>query len=332
VEARTEAERAEAGTDGQGESAEASAQLRAARSLSAIAGQEGFLETSDPALQESAGRGQAKLLDYTQLYELWERQQWATQDLDFSRDRIDWHERIEPEERFQRMYGLSAFFIGEQRVTDELGPIMRAAPTEEQRIFLSTQIADEARHVRFFNRFYQEVGVLEGADDLAGRLRTTEKHLNPAFGELFDGMLKGRVDRLAAEPENTELLVEAVTLYHMIIEGALALTGQHFIIEYNEAQNTLPGFVQGFQNVARDEHRHIAFGVRFLTDMAKADDRYREAIQRMMAEALPIADAVLDPPWAEEDDWDLFGYSRDETHAFAAECLSRRLKVIGLVA
>jgi ribonucleoside-diphosphate reductase beta chain len=84
--------------------------------------------------------------------------------------------------------------------------------------------------------------------------------------------------------------------------------------------------------VARDEHRHIAFGVRFLTDMAKADDRYREAIQRMMAEALPIADAVLDPPWAEEDDWDLFGYSRDETHAFAAECLSRRLKVIGLVA
>ena len=68
------------------------------------------------------------------------------------------------------MYGLSAFFIGEQRVTDELGPIMRAAPTEEMRIFLSTQIADEARHVQFFNRFYDEVGVLEGADDLAERL------------------------------------------------------------------------------------------------------------------------------------------------------------------
>ncbi len=85
-------------------------------------------------------------------------------------------------------------------------------------------------------------------------------------------MLKGRVDRLAADPEDTELLVESITLYHMIIEGALALTGQHFIIEYNEEQKTLPGFVEGFQNVARDEHRHIAFGVRFLTDMAKQDD------------------------------------------------------------
>jgi len=103
-----------------------SAEARTARTLSDIAQQEGFEETSDPALQESADRGQAKLLNYGQLYELWERQQWATQDLDFSQDRIDWHERISEEERFQRMYGLSGFFIGEQRVTDELGPIMRA--------------------------------------------------------------------------------------------------------------------------------------------------------------------------------------------------------------
>jgi ribonucleoside-diphosphate reductase beta chain len=316
----------EAGT----ERAVAESQRRTAATLSDIADREGFLETSDPALEESADRGKANLLSYKELYLLWERQQWRTQDLDFGRDRADWHERIPPEERFQRMYGLSGFFIGEQRVTDELGPIMRACPTEEQRIFLSTQIADEARHVQFFDRFYSEVGVYEGTDGLADRLRATEEHLNEAFGELFDGLLHTKVDRLAAEPGDTEALVEAITLYHMIIEGALALTGQHFIIEYNEDQNTLPAFVEGFQNVARDEHRHIAFGVRFLTDMAKEDERYRQAIQRTMGEALPIADRVLDPPWAEEDDWDLFGYSREETHAFAAQSLSRRLKVIGL--
>jgi ribonucleoside-diphosphate reductase beta chain len=305
--------------------------ISGAQTLSEIATREDFLATSDPALQESAAAGKAKLLDYTQLYHLWERQQWATQDLDFTQDRIDWHERIPPEERYQRMYGLSAFFIGEQRVTDELGPIMRACPTEEQRIFLSTQIADEARHVRFFNRFYSEVGVLEGADGLAERLRATEEHLNEGFGQLFDEMLKGKVDRLATEPEDTEVLVEAITLYHMVIEGVLALTGQHFIISYNTEQGTLPSFVEGFSNVARDEHRHIAFGVRFLTDMAAQDDRYRQAIQRTMTEALPVADRVLDPPYFEEnEEWEIFGYSREETHAFAAQCLSRRLKVIGL--
>jgi ribonucleoside-diphosphate reductase beta chain len=294
---------------------------------------EDFKATSDPALQEGADRGEAKLLGYAELYALWERQQWRTQDLDFSQDRIDWHDRIDAEERFQRMYGLSAFFIGEQRVTDELGPIMRAAPTEDQRIFLSTQIADEARHVRFFDRFYSEVGVYDGGDGVAERLRQTEEHLNPAFNQLFDELLRQRVDRLAADPGDTERLVEAITLYHMVIEGVLALTGQHFIIDYNEREGTLPAFVEGFTKVARDEHRHIAFGARFLTEMAREDARYRDAIQRTIAESLPVTEKVLDPPWVEdEENWDIFGVTKEETHAFAAQCLSRRLKVIGLAA
>src|SRR4051812_6395292 len=209
-----------------------SAEARTARTLSEIARQEGFEETSDPALQESADRGKAKLLSYKELYLLWERQQWATQELDFSQDRIDWHERIPPEERFQRMYGLSGFFIGEQRVTDELGPIMRACPDEEQRIFLSTQIADEARHVRFFDRFFSEVGVLEDANELSERLEALDKHLNQAFKELFDGLLKDRVDRLGRDPGDRDAFVEAITLYHMVIEGMLALTGQHNIIDF----------------------------------------------------------------------------------------------------
>ncbi len=172
------------------------------------------------------------------------------------------------------MYGLSSFFVGEQRVAAELGPIMRAAPQEDMRIFLCTQIADEARHVAFFDTFYREVGVLDAAN-LEGRLAETSEHLNPEFTELFDGMLKQRVDRLAAEPEDTVALVEAITIYHMVIEGMLALTGQHFIIDYNERMGTLPAFVEGFTNVARDEHRHVAFGARFLRDMARADDSLR---------------------------------------------------------
>src|SRR5215210_381271 len=287
-----------------------------------------YQATGDPALHSSADRGESKLLGYRQLYELWERQHWATQDIDFSLDRIDWHERIDAEERFQRMYGLSSFFIGEQRVTAELGPIMRAAPDEEMRIFLCTQIADEARHVAFFDRFYSEVGVLE-SDSLNARLEETSAHLNPNFHTLFDEMLGSRVDRLAREPEDLETLVEAITLYHMIIEGMLALTGQHFIISYNEENGTLPGFVEGFNKVARDEHRHVAFGARFLRDMAQRDARYGDAIQRTLVECGPAADGVLAPPWYEEG-MDVFGVSLEETREFAIKALERRLKVIGL--
>jgi len=288
-----------------------------------------FQATSDPGLMESADRGEVNLLSYQELYLLWERQQWATQDIDFTQDRIDWHERIEAEERFQRMYGLSSFFIGEQKVAEELGPMMRAAPTEGMRVFLCTQIADEARHVQFFNRFYEEVGVLE-ADSLQGRLAETNDHVNPEFNELFDEMLKSRVDHLARRPGDLEKLVEAVTLYHMVIEGMLALTGQHFILQYNEEQGTLPGFVEGFNKIARDEHRHVAFGARFLREMAQEDSRYAEAITRTLAEVAPIADAVLQPKWYVEGETQLLGADLDETRAFAAKALERRLKVIGL--
>jgi len=291
-----------------------------------------FQATADPALNEAADRtAEIKLLSYSELYDLWERQQWQTQELDFSRDREDWHERIDPEERFQRMYGLSSFFIGEQKVAEELGPIMRAAPTEEQKVFLCTQIADEARHVRFFERFYREVGVLE-SDQLGAMLSETSSHLNDNFGALFDGMLKERTDRLSVEPEDTEALVEAVTLYHMVIEGMLALTGQHFIMDFNEREGTLPAFVEGFSNVARDEHRHVAFGSVFLREKAHEDDRYKQAIQRTLEQALPLADGVLQPPWAEGagEDFELFGYSLAQTRQFAGTCLMRRLKVIGL--
>jgi ribonucleoside-diphosphate reductase beta chain len=289
-----------------------------------------FQATADPALIEAADRtADVKLLTYAELYLLWERQQWQTQELDFSRDREDWHERISAEERYQRMYGLSSFFIGEQRVAEELGPIMRAAPTEDQKIFLCTQIADEARHVRFFERFYSEVGVLE-SDGLGEMLEETSAHLNDNFGRLFDEMLTERTGRLAADPEDGEALVEAVTLYHMVIEGMLALTGQHFIMDFNEREGTLPAFVEGFGKVARDEHRHVAFGSVFLREKAREDDRYKQAIQRTLEEALPVAEAVLSPPWATEEDPGLFGYSLDETREFAATCLGRRLKVIGL--
>ncbi len=290
---------------------------------------EDFQATSDPAVLESADRGEVNLLSYEQLYNLWERQQWATQDIDFTQDRIDWHERIPEEERFQRMYGLSSFFIGEQKVAEELGPMMRAAPTEEMRIFLCTQIADEARHVRFFNRFYDEVGVLE-ADNLQDRLAETSAHVNPEFDQLFDEMLKSRVDHLARKPEDLVALVEAVTLYHMVIEGMLALTGQHFILQYNEEVGTLPGFVEGFNKIARDEHRHVAFGARFLREMAQEDGKYADAITRTLTEVGPIADGVLQPKWYVEGETEVLGATMDETRAFAMKALERRLKVIGL--
>jgi ribonucleoside-diphosphate reductase beta chain len=102
-------------------------------------------------------------------------------------------------------------------------------------------------------------------------------------------------------------------------------------MEYNTQEGVLPAFVEGFQNVARDEHRHVAFGTAFLQEKAVEDGRYKAAIQRTLEESLPVADKVLSPPWAQDDeDFEMFGYTLAETREFATNALTRRLKFIGL--
>ena len=66
--------------------------------------------------------------------------------------------------------------------------------------------------------------------------------------------------------------------------------------------------------------------------MAAADDRYRDAIQTHAGRVAAGRRGRDRPAVAPEDDddFELFGVSMRETQAFAAQCLTRRLKVIGL--
>ena len=145
-------------------------------------------------------------------------------------------------------------------------------------------------------------------------------------------MLGSRTRHLAEDPSDTVTLVETITLYHMIIEGMLALTGQHFIIDYNEREGVLPGFVEGFNLIARDEHRHVAFGARFCaTWRTRTPSTRKRSSARWRRGAAGGGQGAL-PPWAEgKEDYEIFGVSLEETRLFAAQALSRRLKVIGLM-
>src|SRR3954454_16334025 len=271
------------------------------------------------------------LLSYRELYDLWERQQWRVADLDFTRDRGDWPERFASARRSLERMGLSGFFLGEQRVTRELGPMMRAAPSEDARLFLSTQIADEARHVAFFDRFFAEVGAMRG-DDLGERIERLEAHRGAGFIRWFDEALVRRVDRLGAQPRRPTALVEPVTNYHLLIEGTIAVSSQHFILTRLEAEGTMPAFVEGFTNVTRDEHRHVAFGMRFLHEAVAAG--HAAAVRRVVAELAPtIHELVLPPPSPDgtwDDDAELLGVTIGDRRALAHRELRRRLAVIGL--
>ena len=270
-----------------------------------------------------------KLMEPQQLYELWERQQWQSQAIELERDREDWA-KFSDEEKDQIMWGLSSFFVGEERVTTQFSGLVMAYEDEQEEAFLTTQQVDEARHMQFFDRYYREVFEVDG-ERIEDRLARVRENVTDAFLTLFDENLVEAGERLIRDPSDLATKVEFITAYHMVIEGTLALTGQHFLLDYFEKNGLLPGFVEGFSNIARDEHRHVAYGTWFLQQKTSEDEAHVKKVQDTLTELLPIAAGVLVPPgYKLGDDYEFFGYTSQEQNEFAFTALSRRLKVIGV--
>src|SRR6266481_9406276 len=142
--------------------------------------------------------GLVHLPTYRELYYRWERQQWRAQDIDFSGDRTQW-EGMSQDEQKMRLYGLSAFFQGEACVTDTLAPYVLAMPDEEMRIFLTTQLVDEARHTVFFARFFNEaMGIDLGR--LEDTLTVAESNMNDGLKYILIDSLNDVADRIRQEP------------------------------------------------------------------------------------------------------------------------------------
>ncbi len=272
--------------------------------------------------------GLVHLPTYRELYYRWERQQWSAQEIDFSSDRRQW-ESMSPEERQDRMYGLSAFFRGEAAVTDTLAPYITAMPEEEMRIFLTTQLVDEARHTVFFARFFQEVlGVDKGK--LEDTLAVTHPYINRHLKYILIDSLMEVSERIRQEPGQLAHLIEGITLYHVIVEGTLALAGQRGILDFYRQKNLFPAFRGGFTAVARDESRHVVFGVRFLRDMVQCDAANARTVYATVEKFGPAGITSLTPRDEVIPQILAMGGDPWQTPRYALDSLRKKLKVIGL--
>ena len=238
-----------------------------------------YTSTYDPsadtidAVIQTIDEGLERLPSYMDFYHKWERQQWSVQDLDFSTDRAQWLAEMPDLVRQSRIAGYTGFFAGEIAVADTLAPYIAAMPRLDQRIFLTTQVVDEARHVVFFDRWFTEVLGRDRAivgDQMARAAEMMGSYYNDVFYRILPDISNG----LRKHPEDLNLLVEGVTLYHIIIEGAMAMAGQTSMLQTYKQVGIFPGFQIGFTSVARDESRHVLFGVKFLYDMVQADNQY----------------------------------------------------------
>jgi len=266
-------------------------------------------------------------ISYSDLYRRWEMGHWRATELDFTEDRRQWEDDFSEFERKAALWNYSLFFWGEDAVADGLSPYVDAAPLEEQKYFLATQQVDEARHAVFFKRFMHEVaGLSDGT--MAGGLDAIKPQLTWGFTRVFDRLVR-MSDELRRDPSVPQLAA-AITLYHVIIEAALAQPGQHFITRYLAKRNTLPGFRAGMENVAADEQRHIGFGVKLLSDLREMDPDVPHAVADLLREVIPWTASVLVPP-----NWDVryvecFGFTLDDIGEEGGVSLDTKMRMAGM--
>jgi ribonucleoside-diphosphate reductase beta chain len=269
------------------------------------------------------------------LYHRWESQNWSTQDLDFTEDIEHWKGMTGVFEGFQTelQRSFTLFFVGEQAVTDTLSPLVHAAPDEPARIFLSTQLVDEARHAVFFSRFFDEVIGISGG--LSAALAVLRDHTVGGFKAIFDNQLVEATEAVRKDPNDYGKWIEGITIYHLMVEGMLALTGQKYLLSILRTMGILPGFRSGFTAVARDESRHVNFGVRAIMEAGIRDrdllDRVSEAVFRLLEPAVktvasPERKFAIKPAESPEE----LRINPYEVREFSLNSLIKRLRVAGL--
>ena len=269
----------------------------------------------------------AESISYEKLYEHWERHNWSASGIDFSTDKVHWRDNLTERQRESALWNYAMFLVGEEAVARTLTPICDAAPTYPQSIFLTTQIVDEARHHVFFDRFLREVAA-QGRD-IKSTLAEADEYLTWGFRQVF-AELDRVTDQLRKKPKDLPLVAQSIALYHVVIEGMLAIPGQHFIQRYVKKLDILPGFREGIDKVSRDESRHVAFGIKFLGDLIRESKECRAAAIEEWDRVLRWTSGVFIPPNHDSSYAECFDFTLEEIYAFGLRSFVTKMKRLGI--
>jgi ribonucleoside-diphosphate reductase beta chain len=216
------------------------------------------------------------LAGYGHLLRAAERLQWDEATLDLAPDAEAWR-RLARYNRTPLQRLLAGFWVAENAVAEHLEVFEEQADDPELRACFAAQADDERRHARFFGRVAREVMGIDPeteAPALAGS----------GVIELFERRLPAMARALSSGERE---LSEAVTLYHLVLEGVVFHVGQATALTLLDRAGTLPATREGVARVQGDERWHVGLGVRCLQDTGVD----HQALERTLADAAGAARA-----------------------------------------
>jgi ribonucleoside-diphosphate reductase beta chain len=229
---------------------------------------------------------------------------WDPRSLDLRRDVDDWA-RFTVAERDVLLRLTVLFQAAEESMTRDLLPLVMAVVREErleEQLFLTTFLADEAKHTEFFRRVLDEVCRQSG--DL-------QRYQTPSFRRLFAEQLPVAMRRLLVDPSPTAQ-AEALVTYSLVGEGVLGDAGYHVFSTALARGDAIPGFREGLRHAQADEGRHMAYGLFLLSRLVAEDREVWSGVSRRMEELLPLTLGIVSEFFEPYDPMP-FGLSLDDT-------------------
>jgi ribonucleoside-diphosphate reductase beta chain len=215
------------------------------------------------------------------LFDRWEAEGWSVPGLRLGDDLGSWAGLTEFAQA--ELTGvLEQLLTGETCVTETLTPLIDFAPDFDERLFLTSQLADEARHVRFFQAYRREV------------LGAGQAVAEDAYGRYFAPALEAATSAVRERPGEEGRWYEALAHYHLVTEAVLAATALRSTLRMLRRMEVLPRLLAGLVHVARDESRHVQFGIG--AAQAGVDAGYGDRIATCYLAALGLAARVIVDP------------------------------------
>ncbi len=171
---------------------------------------------------------------------------------------------------------LCNYCVGETAALEGASGLVRLAPNRNSKIFMATQVVDEARHLEVFMKRLTELGVADPETEIARRA-------NPALLDFKAALL----DLVASGDWAAAVFAQNVILETM-----------EYTVFRSHADNADPVTAEVLEGVISDERRHFGFGEndlgRRLADDPSGRARLREVKHDLDAMVLGVFEGALD--------------------------------------
>jgi 1,2-phenylacetyl-CoA epoxidase catalytic subunit len=170
--------------------------------------------------------------------------------------------RIAPEERERLITALCNYLVGETAALEGASGLIALAPTRMSKVFLATQVVDEARHVEVFMRRLEALGVANPELEI-------ERRADPSLLRFKDRLLE---------------LVRAGDWDSALFAQNVILEAMEFAVFQRHAEMADPVTREVLEGILKDERRHIGFGENELGRRLQVMPELRLRIRRVRQE------------------------------------------------